>query len=269
VSTVQVGASAAAAVTSAVAASVFGVAGTLIGAALGSIISTVAGALYAQSLKHAAERLWATREVVIQRIPGEVLATTPLRHLTGPTDLPGEQSLRAIGDESVEESVDVPMAGKTELLAGTDTPIGRGDTPVGGGGAPVGGEAPVGSGPTPRPWFRRPAVTLPAIALTGFAISLGVVTATEGATGNPLSGGSGTTSLGKVFGDSGSSVKPASTPTGTPTSFPTATRSVAVAPSTARVTTAAPASASAPATNSTPAATSAPTPAAVPASPSH
>src|SRR4051812_13710605 len=115
VSTVQVGASAAAAVTSALAASFFGVAGTLIGAAFGSIVSTVAGALYSDYLRRAGERIKVTRSVVIQRIPGEVLATTPLRHLTRPTDLPGRQSLQPIGDERGAETVNVPVHEAAEL----------------------------------------------------------------------------------------------------------------------------------------------------------
>jgi hypothetical protein len=49
-SPVQVAASALAAVSSAVVASFFGVAGTLIGAALASVIATVSGALYTESL---------------------------------------------------------------------------------------------------------------------------------------------------------------------------------------------------------------------------
>ncbi len=99
VSTLQVSASAAASVTSALAASFFGVAGTLIGAAVGSIVSTIAGALYTNYLGRAGARLAATTEVVIQRIPSEVISTTPLRHLTRPTDLPGRESLQPIGDE--------------------------------------------------------------------------------------------------------------------------------------------------------------------------
>jgi len=116
VSTVQVGASAAAAVTSALAASFFGVAGTLIGAAVGSIVSTIAGALYADYLGRAGERIKVTKDVVIQRIPGEVIATTPLRHLTSPTDLPGRDSLRPIGAERQDETVAVPVEQATELL---------------------------------------------------------------------------------------------------------------------------------------------------------
>src|SRR6059036_207725 len=56
-SAAQVAASALAAVSSAVVASFFGVAGTLIGAALASVITTVSASLYATSLKKTNERL--------------------------------------------------------------------------------------------------------------------------------------------------------------------------------------------------------------------
>jgi hypothetical protein len=135
VSTVQVGASAAAAVTSALAASFFGVAGTLIGAAVGSVVSTVAGALYADYLRRAGSRLRTTSTVVVQRLPSEVLTTTPLRHLTGPvgpqphsaaTDsrnpanpanpaaVPGRAALQPVRPDS-EQTVAVPLATPEEI----------------------------------------------------------------------------------------------------------------------------------------------------------
>jgi len=120
VSTIQVGASAGAAVTSALAASFFGVAGTLIGAAVGSIVSTIAGALYSHYLGRAGERIKVTKDVVIHRIPGEVRTTSPLRHLTGPSDLPGRESLQPIGDERHDETVALPVEDASELLQQPD-----------------------------------------------------------------------------------------------------------------------------------------------------
>jgi hypothetical protein len=192
VSTVQVGASAAAAVTSALAASFFGVAGTLIGAAVGSIVSTIAGTLYADYLRRAGRRIRDTKSVVIQRIPGEVLATTPLRHLTSPTDLPGEASMRAIGDETEDEAIALPLSSSTELLAE------RGE----------------------RPWWRRPAVTLPAVGIAGFAIAIGAVSVAELIKGGPISGGTGAPS---IVGGSTTHKKAKSTPTVTPTQVATTT----------------------------------------------
>jgi hypothetical protein len=225
---VQVGASAAAAVTSALAASFFGVAGTLIGAAVGSIVSTIAGALYADYMRRAGRRLRDTKSVVIQRIPSDVLATTPLRHLTGPTDLPGEPSLRPIGDETDDENVTVPLSSPTELLAetgdaretmlmpaygsaeaeaiyarstaarnGSGSGSGSGS---GGNGARANGSAQVRTAPAPapRPWWRRPMVTLPAIGIAGFVIAIGTVSVVELFKGGPISGGQGGTSFSKV-----------------------------------------------------------------------
>jgi hypothetical protein len=56
-SPVQIAAGALAAVSSAVVASLFGMAGTLIGAAVASVISTVSAALYGESLRRTNERL--------------------------------------------------------------------------------------------------------------------------------------------------------------------------------------------------------------------
>src|SRR3954469_9644094 len=63
-SVTQVSGGALAAVTAAVGASYLGVAGTLIGAAVGSVISTVAAALYSNSLSRAAR---ASRTLVVRQ----------------------------------------------------------------------------------------------------------------------------------------------------------------------------------------------------------
>jgi hypothetical protein len=270
-----VGASAAAAVTSAVAASFAGVAGTLIGAAIGSIVSTVAGALYADYLSRAGDRIRTTRTVVIQRIPGDVLAATPLRHLTGPADLPAQESMQPIGDEThaekgsgsssgnngldhnglddgsdnrhdvAAETVAVPVSSATELLA---KPDGMGVLQVGDS-APGqdGAHGQDGEADQPRPWWRRPAVTMAAVGGAGFLIALGVVTTAEGLIGHPLSGGSSGTTLGHAVGSggTGTSTKPTVTPTATPssvtsTSSGTATTGAAVTTTSAATATTAP-----------------------------
>jgi hypothetical protein len=197
VSTVQVGASAAAAVTSALAASFFGVAGTLIGAAVGSVVSTIAGALYADYLRRAGERIRVTRSVVIQRIPSEVLTTTPLRHLTRPTDLPGQQSLRPIGDERGDESVTVPVQDAAELRRHPEGMAPLDQTSV----LPTinGSEAsrnPV-PGP-PAPLWKRPVVAMAAVSAAGFMIAIGIVLATETVIGHPVSGGDGGNTLSRL-----------------------------------------------------------------------
>ncbi len=63
-SPVQIAAGALAAVSAAVVASLFGLAGTLIGAALASVVSTVSAALYGESLRRTNERLQLARSRV-------------------------------------------------------------------------------------------------------------------------------------------------------------------------------------------------------------
>ena len=80
-SPVQVAAGALAAVSSAVVLSLFGVAGTVIGAALASIVSTVGSALYSASLTSTSEKLRKAREQLATRPPvpaGEEPATREL-----------------------------------------------------------------------------------------------------------------------------------------------------------------------------------------------
>lgn len=294
VSTVQVGASAAAAVTSALAASFFGVAGTLIGAAVGSVVSTIAGALYTEYLNRAGQRLRGTKDVVIQRIPGEVLATSPLRHLTSPADLPGERSLRPIGEEPGDESVAVPLAEPTELLAsaqpmehtqvipavtdrlppvsgtdrfarvnGTDRipPVG-GTRPIPAGRLPDSGGVDGGTGdgtdggttaPLPGRSWLKPVLALAGVATAGFLIALGVVLATEGALGHPVSGGTSGTTLSNL-GDGGGSTQeeeqdaPSTdvTPTVTATPSTDVTQSPSAGPTVTRTDPAVPPTTSAP-----------------------
>lgn len=226
ISPVQIGASAAAAVTSALAASFFGVAGTLIGAAVGSIISTVAGALYSHYLGRAHERLKVTTEVVIQRIPSDVLTATPLRHLapngdslngTSPNAVPGRDSMRPIGEERGDESVDVPVSEAGDLLkVPADRAVLNGRSP-GNSGSADGRNGSAGPGAT---WWKRPAVALGAVSMAGFLIALGVVLVSEQAIGHPLSGGTSGNSISKITGgdsDTSDSDTPKTTVTPTPT----------------------------------------------------
>jgi hypothetical protein len=74
-SAVQVAASALAAVSSAVVASFFGMAGTLIGAALASVIATVGTTLYTESLRKTNEGL---KRVLITRQPAAPTAKEPV-----------------------------------------------------------------------------------------------------------------------------------------------------------------------------------------------
>lgn len=76
-SAIQLTAGALAAVSSAVVASFFGVAGTLIGAAVASVISTLSATLYSQSLQRTNERLRRARQHVTRRPPAREATETP------------------------------------------------------------------------------------------------------------------------------------------------------------------------------------------------
>jgi hypothetical protein len=89
---VQVAAGALAAVSSAVGASFFGVAGTLIGAALGSVIASVSTALYSESLRKTNEgikRVLTRRPVDGSPVAGPVTAVLPAR--LSPRNAPEER----------------------------------------------------------------------------------------------------------------------------------------------------------------------------------
>ncbi len=75
-SAVQVAASALASVSAAVIASLFGVAGTVVGAGLVAIISTTGSALYSSSMKHTSSQLRRARENLLTARAGEAGSTT-------------------------------------------------------------------------------------------------------------------------------------------------------------------------------------------------
>lgn len=107
-STVQVAASALAAVSAAVFASWFGTAGTLIGAALGSVVATVASATYSYSLRRTAEI--ARRKAAQVRETGGALRASlprPKSSEPGPDELDRTQTLPA-ADEQADEQAEGP-----------------------------------------------------------------------------------------------------------------------------------------------------------------
>ncbi len=199
-SSVQIGASAAAAVTSALAASFFGVAGTLIGAAVGSVISTIAGAMYAESMRRAGGRMREAQTVVIQR--------EPLRGQTRPTQVPRPETVTQVMPAQADQTIVLPAEPGT-----------KGELPVAAGasGMPSG---PGTKGRTGRPWWRRPPIALPIVGLLGFVIAIGVITGIEELTGHRVSGGSGTSV--SSIGGGGSAPKPSPSVTVTVTTTSTA-----------------------------------------------
>lgn len=82
-SAAQILSGALASVSAAVVASVFGVAGTLIGAALTSVVATVGGALYTHSLERARERVRLRRAVARPPIPAAPPSGVPPAWATG------------------------------------------------------------------------------------------------------------------------------------------------------------------------------------------
>src|SRR5512142_206211 len=79
-----------AAVTTALAASFFGVTGTLSGAAFGSVVSSVAAAIYATSLQTAGKKIKTTRSVVPRSSTLGSRAATPDLDPRDPAAVPPE-----------------------------------------------------------------------------------------------------------------------------------------------------------------------------------
>lgn len=146
-STTKVLAGGMAAATSAVLGSHFGASGTVGGAAVGSVITTIGTNLYQRSLERARDR-------VARQLPLPSALTSRGAPTTFVTTTDEQEPTVA---ESASPAVRAPF------------PVGR--------------------------WLRVSLVG----ALLAFGLSLGLVTGIEWATGSPLSGGAGTTSLGQVL----------------------------------------------------------------------
>jgi hypothetical protein len=187
----QVAGGALAAVTSAVVASRFGLGGTLIGAALASVVSTTGAALYS----HAFRRTGSTVRRVIEEPPSVTRKLPRFENLTrrrsGGSDGSGEEDPPA--RQPIQRAQAAPR------------------TP------PPGAWRKTGAPAAPRP-RRLPVWAVPVIAtVVVFLIALAAVTGIEGVLGRPLSsvtGGSAPssgTTLGGVSGSGGGS-QPATTP---------------------------------------------------------
>lgn len=167
VSPAQVGGAALASVTAAFLGSRLGVAGTVVGAGLTSVIITIGGALYQRSIEKTREKavVAAARASVLRQrrtqtgqVPGTEEATRKIQ-VTG---------LQWPGGEVVEE----PVAERSGTRTALSPPVPR------------------------RRWGRWTLVGATCAAV--FAVSMLLVTGFEGITGRPLSGGDGTT-LGRVL----------------------------------------------------------------------
>lgn len=244
VNPIQVAASAAGAVLSALIASVFGVKGTVIGVAIGSIVATTAAAFVWDWMERTHR---AVRQVVVKNAD-----QMPFLRRGATTHTAGEiTEASAVEASAVEASVDVGLA-EPVVASRSDDPATR---------DAVAGEVPTSSAPTlevrvpsaetgpmrlvassranrpppggrttPTPEIlapprRRARWTIALTVLVTFALALGIVTAVEVAAGRPLSSliGAGHSPGGTSAGNLLTSTPPPATTTTTTTSPPTTT----------------------------------------------
>jgi hypothetical protein len=180
-------------VSAAVVASFLGIGGTLVGAALGSIVASIGGALYSHSFQRAGYRLGETK----------VLAVVTSRR----------------GDEPDPGPADVPV-----IEADADHPPYAETAPVEEAeGLPQPGPLPPPGGRVPRRLSWKGALALTCVA---FLVALAAIQSVELLIGRPLSGGSGGTTISHLVSPKSGTHKtpePASSPGSTLTSTPTST----------------------------------------------
>ena len=187
----QLAGGALASVTSALAASRFGVNGTVLGAAFGSLVSGVAAAVYATSLRTAHYKMRTTRSVVLR----------------APVPLDGERTVAV--DPADPTAMPPELSGRAVPLPGVTMSVPAGTPP---------GQAPI----RPRRAQRRRPVWKPValVAGTAFVTSMLAIGVLETAIGHPISNakGSGTSVGVLVGGGSDPTTAPATTTSGTSTS---------------------------------------------------
>jgi hypothetical protein len=241
ISAAQVAGSALAAVSAAVIASFLGVGGTIIGAALGSIVASVGGAVYSHSFKRAGDRLGETRVLTVVTRPHHA------RALPGPGDVP---VIEEPGSDPGEPAYAASGADPTAQLELGEVAVGEGAHGAGalsegalsegaeGGGASGAAEPertglfPPPGGQVPRRLSWKGAVALTVVA---FVLAIAAIEVVELVIGRPISGGSGGTTITKLVKPSTSKPKvrkptpspssttPVSTPSTTSTTTPTST----------------------------------------------
>jgi hypothetical protein len=184
----QLAGGALASVTSAVAASRFGVTGTVMGAAFGSLVSGVAASLYAASLRTATYRIKTTKTLVL-RSPVPVDGEPGTSVDPGdPTAVPPELSGRAV------------TLGETETATYSDQPVSR---------------AAAGHRELPRRPIWKPLLLLTVFA---FVVSIAAIGVFETAIGHPISNSKDTgTSFGTVVHEVGGGGSDTSSSTSTET----------------------------------------------------
>ncbi|WP_206055103.1 hypothetical protein [Nocardia sp. CS682] len=212
----QVTAAALAAVTAAFLGSTLGVAGTVAGAGIASVVSTVGGELYLRSMRKTKEAAQRTREAAL------ALADPSARQQSGPVQQPRQVSGQRPGSHHPPTQAwagrrnDVPPAGGAGYQPVRQPPNNR--VPGAGAGRFVGAEPTV---VLPQLDLRSPAVGAEARAaqirrryhlrwplivgtsVVGFLIAILLITGFEGVTGKSISGDEVTT-VGHLWGGGGS-----------------------------------------------------------------
>jgi hypothetical protein len=213
ISAAQVAGSALAAVSAAVVASFLGVGGTIIGAALGSLVASIGGAVYSQSFQRAGYKLGETKVLtVVTRArlgPHEPGEPTDPGH-PGPSDVP------VIEDPVTDDGA--PGAESGAAGAGVSVPTVTTEPPKPGPLPPPGGRIPR--------WLSWKAAV--ALTVVAFVLAVAVISLTEFVLGRPISGGSGGTTISHL-------VKPGKTthPTPKPTTpLPSSTTTPVPTPAT-------------------------------------
>jgi hypothetical protein len=180
----QVAASALAAVSAAVVASFLGVGGTVLGAALGSTVATVAGAVYAHTFRQARDRLTETRVLAV------VTRARTAQGEPGPGDVPViERDRTTDGTAPAYAESGSLLTAEGELLDVAD--------------------------PRRPRWMSWKTALL--VAVAAFVLALVAISVIELTIGRPISGGSGTT-VTQLVHHRTTSHRPAPAPTPQPTS---------------------------------------------------
>jgi hypothetical protein len=243
ISAAQVAGSALAAVSAAVVASVLGVGGTVTGAALGSVVASIGGAVYSHSFRRAGSKLVETK----------VMTVVTSRHSAG-GEGPGPSDVPIIQDPPDETSGETSGAASAQGLAhpSGDAAGGPADETA------VTGD-PVTASPLPPPGERVPRwlswKAAVALAVVAFLLAIAAIQVVELVIGRPISGGSGGTTISHLVNPKRTTHKtpkptpkpspsapvvtstpsptgsPTVSPTSTPTSTPTTTASPTTTPS--------------------------------------
>lgn len=203
ISAAQVAGSALAAVSAAVVASFLGVGGTVIGAALGSIVASIGGAVYSHSFKQAGTKLGETKVVAVVTSRRTAQGAGP-----GPADVPvieDDPEHPPYAESAPEEIV---VAEATEDVV---------ETPAE---ALEASPLPAPGGRLPRRLSWKGALALTVVA---FVLAIVAIQVVELVIGRPISGGSGGTTISHLVSPGPSHKKKAPAPTPTPTSRPTST----------------------------------------------